>query len=491
MPTAEPIPIAVLLATFGVLMVGSVLLSRISGRTGVPVALIFLVLGMLAGSEGIGGFPFDDYALSFRIGTVALVLILFDGGLNTPASTVRSALFPAALLATLGVAAVAALTAAGARVLGLPWGEALLIGAIVSSTDAAAVFVILRGSGLHLKRRVAATLELESGLNDPMAVILTFGVTRALLGVSPSAWDLVGVPVQLALGLAFGAGIGLAGRALLARAAIHTGGLYPVLTTGLALTAFGVPTLFSGSGFLAVYVAGIILGNGELPYRSLLLRTHDFTAWASQVVMFLVLGLLSFPSRLREEAWPGVGVALFLTLVSRPLVVALFLAPFRYPVREVAYMCWVGLRGAVPIVLAIFPILAGAPGAARVFNVVFFVVVIGAIVPGSTIPWLTRRLGLERSEPPAPPAVLEVTAKKVLGGEVQSFYIDPASTVSGVRVADIPLPETAAIMLIVRGENLVPARGQTVLTPGDHVFLFSRPEDRALVRLIFGAPQEQ
>jgi cell volume regulation protein A len=488
----EPFTIALLLATVGVLLAVSVLSSRITDRLGVPFGLVFLVIGILAGSEGLGGIEFENYGFAFRLGTVALVLILFDGGFNTPLGAVRRALAPAGVLATVGVVATAALAAAGARLIGFDWNEALLLGAVVSSTDAAAVFSALRGSGLHLRRRVGVTLEVESGVNDPMAVILTTIVTANLL--DPGAFAGWRLPLDIAVQLAVGAGLGLAigygGRALLQRRRLTAGGLYAVLTVALAFLAFGVPTLLFGSGFLAVYVAAVILGNGAIPYRTSLARVHDALAWLSQVSLFLLLGLLVFPSRLLDVAGVGLLLALFLVVIARPLVVALCLAPFRFSARETAFIGWVGLRGAVPIMLATFPVLAGAPGATRLFDIVFFVVVANAVLPGATVAWLTRRLGLAAREPPGPPAVLTIESLQPLRGELLSFYVDEALAVAGARLTELPFPEGASAMMIVRGRELIPPKGDTVLQPGDHVYVVSRPEDRPLLQLMFGRPEE-
>ncbi|HEX5581626.1 MAG TPA: potassium/proton antiporter, partial [Gemmatimonadaceae bacterium] len=443
MLTTEPLPTAIALAIFGTLMLVSVLFSRASERFGLPVALIFLGIGMLAGSEGIGGIAFEDYALSYRLGTVALVLILFDGGFNTPLSAVRAVAAPAGVLATLGVIGTAALLAVGAHALGFDWPAAMLLGAIVSSTDAAAVFAILRSSGVHLKERVRATLEIESGANDPMAVILTTVVTASIVSSGAVfSWSVVlTILVQIVVGAAVGLAVGFGGRMLLRRARLASSGLYAVLLVGVAFLAFSLPTLMLGSGFLAVYIAAIILGNGALPYKAGLTRVHDALAWLSQVTMFLVMGLLVFPSRLLDVALVGILLALFLAVVARPLVVWLCLLPFKYPKRELAYICWVGLRGAVPIILGIFPVLAGAPGGERIFDIVFFVVVVTALVPGATVPWLARRLRLEADEPPPPQAVLEIESVQPLNGELVSYYVDDALAVAGARLADLPFPD--------------------------------------------------
>lgn len=488
----EPTATAFLLTVFGLLMGVSALFSRAAGRFGVPVALIFILLGVVGGSEGLGGIAFEDYGFTFRLGTVALVLILFDGGLNTPLASVREGLRPAAVLATVGVIGTAASMGLAAHLFGFEWKHALLLGAIVSSTDAAAVFSVLRGSGLHLKRRVGVTLELESGLNDPMAVILTTALTETLVSGEPLGWGiLLGAVVQMVVGAALGLGFGYAGRLLLKRARLQAGGLYPVLTLSLAFLAFGLPTLFYGSGFLAVYVAAMLLGNEAIRYRSGLLRVHDAIAWLSQVGMFLMLGLLVFPSQLVEVTWTGLGLGLVLAFVARPLVVLLCLLPFRFPWRQTLYVGWVGLRGAVPIILATFPVLAQAPGALSIFNVVFFIVVVNALVPGATVGWVTRWLGLVSQAPPPPTATMELTSTHLLNGEVVPFYIDPASAVAGATIADLPLPESAVVTLIVRGSELVPSKGRSTLLAGDHVYVFCKEEELPLVQLLFGQQMQE
>ena len=493
MPTSEPFATALLLAIAGLLMGASVLMSRASNRIGVPIVLLFLCIGMLAGSEGVGRIDFEDYGFAFRLGSLALALILFDGGLNTPLAALRRTWAPAGLLATIGVALTALLIAMPAHFWGLSWPEALVLGAVVSSTDAASVFSVLRGSGLQLKRRVGTTLELESGLNDPVAVILTTALTANLMhpGALSAGRIVLEVLLQLAIGGALGVGIGLGGRWLLRRYPLPTGGLYPALTLAFALLAYGVTTLVHGSGFLAVYLAGMVLGNGPLPYHNGLLRVHDALAWLAQIGMFLILGLLVFPSRLLEVAPTGLGLAILLAFVARPLVAALCLAWFRYPSREVAYIGWVGLRGAVPIVLATYPVLVGAPGADRIFHVVFFIVVANALVPGATVAWVTRRLGLQQAEVPAPQAVLAIESRLPLEGELMSFYVDEALVVTGASLRDLDFPEGSSVTLIVRGNRLIPPRGSTVLQAGDHVYVLAQPEDKPLIQLMFGRPEAE
>lgn len=377
--------------------------------------------------------------------------------------------------------------ACGARLLGFSWTTALLVGAVVSSTDAAAVFSVLRSSGLQLRRRLGATLELESGLNDPLAVLLTTAsVAYAADDGARGVWSLAALPLQLAIGAAVGVGVGAGARLLLRRARLPAGGLYAVLTLATALVSFSLATLLWGSGFLAVYAAGMALGNGDFPYKSGLRSFHDAAAWLSQVSMFLMLGLLVFPSRLLAVAPTGLALGLFLAFAARPVVVVLCLLPFRYGWRESLYVGWVGLRGAVPIILATMPVMAGVPAAEPIFHLVFFIVVVTAVVPGGTVGWVTRRLGLAADEPAPPAAVLEINSLQPLAGDIVGFTIAEPTAACGATIAQLPFPPGANVMLLIRGEELIAPRGTTLLEPGDHLFVFCKPEDRAFIDLVFG-----
>ncbi len=489
---AEPLATATLLAVFGALLVASVVFARAAERVGVPIVLLFLLLGMLGGSEGIGGIAFDDYGFAFRIGTAALVLILFDGGLATSYASVRRSIGPAGALATLGVIVTAAITALLARLLGLSWPEAALIGAVVSSTDAAAVFAVLRGGNLRLKDRVRSVLEVESCANDPMAVVLTVAVIEAIRTGGGLGWRLaLEIPLQLAIGFIVGAIIGIGASRLLARIRVPSVGLYPVLTLAAAFVSFGLATLLWGSGFLSVFVTGVVLGNRDLPYRAGLTRVHDAIAWLCQTSMFLMLGLLVFPSRLLPVAWTGLALGLGLAFIARPVAVALCLVPFRLPWKELLFVAWVGLRGAVPIVLATFPEMYGIPGGDRIFHIVFFIVVVSALAPGASIVPLTRRLGLDEPARPTPSAALEIHSLRPLGESIRPFHIDRSLAVCGASLSQIRFPPAASAILVVRGDQLIAARGDTVLREGDHIHVFFRPEDRPYIELLFGRPQDE
>ncbi len=489
-----PAAIAAILAIVGLLLGASVLLTRMAGRVGVPIALGFIAVGMLAGSEGIGGIPFSDYEIAFRLGVLALVLIIFDGGLNTPPSTLRSVVGPSLVLASLGVVVTAAIVAVAARVAGLIWIDAWLLGAIVSSTDAAAVFSALRGTGLTLKTRVARTLEAESGLNDPVAVLLTVSLTTYALfrrtETGGAVWSLPATAaVEIGIGAVGGLVAGMVGQRLLSRIRLESAGLYPVLTGALALATFGLVSLAGGSGFLAVYVAAVTLAGSKLPYRASILRVHDAYAWLAQIGMFLMLGLLAFPSRLALAATPGFALAIVLTFLARPLAVALCVAPFGYSLRETLFLGTVGLRGAVPVVLATIPVIAGVPRARPIFDIVFFIVVVNTIIPGAVVAWLARRLGVVGTSVPEPQATIVIESSEPMRGALRSYFVDEALSVCGAKLADIPFPEGAAVTMILRGSALVVAEGSTELQTGDHVYVLANPSTEPMVQLLFGRPE--
>jgi cell volume regulation protein A len=492
MAPAEPIATAAMLTAFGVLLASSVALSRASSRFGVPVALLFLFVGVLAGSEGLGKIPFDDYPFAFRIGTTALVMILFDGGLNTPLSAVRRVLLPASVLATVGVVGTAALVAVAAHALGLTWPLSMLLGAIVSSTDAAAVFSVLGAGGIRLRQRVGLTLELESGLNDPMAVILTMTLTTAMVqgaALQPGRM-VVNVIVELVLGTVIGLAVARVGRFALLKIRLPAAGLYPAFTLALACLSFGIATLLHGSGFLATYVTGVMLGARSLPHAAAIRRVHDALGWLSQVVMFLILGMLVFPSRLAHVAWIGLALALFLAVIARPVVVMLCLALFRYQWREQVYVGWVGLRGAVPIVLATIPVMLQVQGARDLFDLVFFIVVVGAMIPGMTVPWVTRALAMEAHAPPPPRTLVEIDRHSQSGDELRSYFITEQLAVSGATLREVPFPTGAAVSMIERGGALLAPSGAMRIEPGDYVYIIGPESARPEIELLFGTPEE-
>jgi cell volume regulation protein A len=483
--------IAALLCALGAALLCAALVSPLSQRAGVPALLLFLGLGMLAGSEGVGGVPFENYGSAFRIGTAALVLILFDGGLNTSRAVFRQALARASLLATVSVLITAGLVAAAGVALGLSLPISLLIGAVVSSTDAAAVFGILHSGGLHLKRSTSATLEVESGLNDPMAVFLTVATTEALLGAPLSAAGLAfSFARELAVGSAAGVALGFIGRFVLRTVELPAAGLYPALTLALAFLSFGIAALFGGSGFLAVYLTAVVLASGPLPYRAGVRRVHDALAWLAQILMFVLLGLLVFPSRLVPVAGVGLALALALAFFARPLAVLPALLFSRLPWNERLFVSWVGLRGAVPVILAAYPVLRGVAAGDQIFHLVFFVVLLNSLIPGATVGWLARRMGLATHNPPPPNASVELVSLRDLAGEFAWFFVTPASAVAKVPLRELPLPDGCVVTLVVRGSQVIAPRGHTELDPGDQVCIFFTAGCGPLLGLLFGAEPE-
>ena len=388
--------IAHLVLAASALLLLAVLSGRVAGRIGIPPLLLFLLIGMLAGSDGPGGIYFDDAWVTQLVGTLALALILFAGGLETHWRQVRPALWPAISLSTIGVLITAALVAwFSTVVLGFSWLEGLLLGAIVSATDAAAVFAVIGGGALRLRGRLLPILELESGTNDPMAVFLTIGVTELLTHPHAAPVSLIVLFVQqMGIGTALGLGLGLGVARLINALKLDASGLAPVFTTALALFAFGLTATLGGSGFLAVYLVGLVVGNsaGEVAQR--LSGFQAGLATLAEIIMFLTLGLLVFPSHLLPIAGVGLLLTLFLTVVARPVSVFIGLALSSLSVREKAFVSWVGLRGAVPIVLATFPLLEGVGRAEQIFDVVFFVVLASVLLQGTTINLAARWLGV-------------------------------------------------------------------------------------------------
>ncbi|MBI1325186.1 potassium/proton antiporter [bacterium] len=476
----------------GVLLLLAIMSSKLSTRLGVPVLVLFLLLGMLAGSEGIAGIEFENYPLAHGIGTVALAMILFDGGLGTSIPAIRLAWKPAVLLSTLGVLITALVTGVGASlILGISWLEGLLMGSIVASTDAAAVFSVMRSGGMRLPKRLEAVLEIESASNDAMAIFLTIGCIEVLLGNVVPGPALLGIFFsQMIVGAAVGLAGGFAGAWLVNRIDLNSAGLYPVLVSAIGLLTFGVTTHFAGSGFLAIYLAGVVIGNRPLVFQRGILLFHDAIAWLSQIVMFVVLGLLCFPSRLLNVAWLSLAVSAVLIFVARPLAVFVSTRGFRFTLKETVFMSWVGLKGAVPITLATFPLMLATPEkplqAPLLFDVVFFTVVVSAVIQGTSLTPAARWLGLEQPPEPEPPVTLEINSLKHVHGEVVDYAVGEDSRAAGRLVRNLTLPEGATIAMIARGDQIVPPQGNTRILAGDHVILVLKPGIVALVSQVFG-----
>ncbi|HJT75811.1 MAG TPA: potassium/proton antiporter, partial [Gemmataceae bacterium] len=462
----------------------SVLASKVSDRFGVPALVLFLALGMLAGSEGPGGVYFDDAGLAQFLGAAALALILFAGGLDTDWRQVRPVLKYGLTLATLGVLFTAlAFGLFACLFLGLSPLEGLLLGSIVSSTDAAAVFSVLRSKNASLKGQLKPLLELESGSNDPMAALLTVGLVQVITrpDLSPAGLLLL-FGLQLPLGAAAGLVMGKVIVFLVNRLKLGYEGLYPALTLSLVLLTFSLTNMLGGNGFLAVYLAGILVGNHDFLHKRSLLRFHDGMAWLMQIAMFLTLGLLVFPSRLVPILGPGLLAAAWLMFVARPLSVFVCLLPTALRLREKVFIAWVGLRGAVPIMLATYPLLAQAPHADFLFNIVFFVVLASVLVQGTSLPVVARWLRLDA--PAVPPRVfpLEYSPVSGLKSGLEELSIPAGSPAVGRSLVDLHLPRDFLVVLIARGNEYLVPGGGTTLAAGDTLLALTDEEAFARVR---------
>jgi cell volume regulation protein A len=468
------------------LLVVSIVASDVSARLGAPLLLVFMLLGMAAGEDGPGGIRFDDFELSYAIGTVALAVIIFDGGMRTRRETFRVTLWPAVSLATIGVVATAILVGLfAAPLLNLTWLQGLLLGAIVASTDAAAVFALLRSAGATLQERVASLLEVESASNDPMAIFLTVAVLE-LLAAGKTGFD-AGVLLSFAQQFGIGAVLGLAGGRLLVwltnRLRLHTG-LYPLLAAAGGLLVFAGTHAVGGSGYLAIFLAGVVLGNSQLQAAQNVLRVHDGLAWLAQITMFVILGLLVTPSQLVPIAVPALAIAGFLIMVARPVAVLASLAPFRFPWREQLFVSWVGLRGAVPIVLALFPTMYGLEDARLYFNIAFFIVLVSLLLQGWTIAPAARLLNLEvpPSIEPAQRVTLDMPGH--YEHEIVSYEVLPGSLAAAHGLGSLELPEGAHAIAVMRDGVWQELRPELKLQPRDFVHLVAQPKSiRALNRL--------
>ncbi|MCB5182896.1 potassium/proton antiporter [Streptomyces sp. SMC 277] len=442
---------------------------RVSSRSGLPSLLIYLGIGVAIGQDGIGNVVFDNAELTQVIGYAALVVILAEGGLGTKWKQIRPALPAAIVLSLVGVAISVGVTAAGAHYLvGLDWRQSLLIGAVVSSTDAAAVFSVLRK--VPLPARVTGVLEAESGFNDAPVVILV--VAFATLGPVDPWYMLIGkIALELAIGAAIGLAVGFLGAYGLRHVALPASGLYPIAVMAIAVSAYAAGALAHGSGFLAVYLAAMVLGNAKLPHWPATRGFADGLGWIAQIGMFVLLGLLVTPHELVHDFWPAVVIGLVLTTVARPLEVFVSLLPFRLPWQEQALMSWAGLRGAVPIILATIPMVSGIEGSDRVFNIVFVLVVVYTLVQGPTLPWLARKLELGGPADTAADLGIESAPLEKLRGHLLSFAIPAGSRMHGVEVSELRLPAGASVTLVVRdGKSFVPLPS-TVLRRGDELLV--------------------
>ena len=484
----------ILLVGSGLILI-SLAIARISDNIGVPTLLLFLVVGMLAGSEGLGGIDFSDYGLARSIGTIALVLILFAGGLDTDWSSVRPVLREATILATFGVMSTAVLVGIFATyVLGFSLLEGLLFGSVVSSTDAAAVFALLRSRNVSLRGNLKPLLELESGSNDPMAVFLTVGLIQVLTAQMDSLGEFAALFFyQMGFGALFGFGLGKGMVFLLNRLKFSYQGFYPVFALAFAVFIFGITAAINGSGFLAVYVAGLVVGNSEIIQKRSLLRFFDGLAWLSQVSMFLTLGLLVFPSHVMNVVGMGLLVSAVLMFVARPVSVYVSLTFSKLRLNEKALVSWVGLRGAVPIILATFPLLAGLPGSELMFNLVFFIVLTSTLFQGWSIPVLARLLKVDTPLKRTSSYPLEFDAPRETNTELVDLMVPYNSSVAGRTIVELGLPNDSLIVLIIRNEEFLVPSGGTVLESGDTILALVNKQNLPNVRKLLSEqkPKEE
>ena len=481
---------AELILLAGALLGAGIGAALLADRVKVPGLLLFLALGMLVGSEGIGGVEFDDAELTRTLGTIGLILILFEGGLAAGWSEIRPVVWTAISLGTVGTIVTAVIAGfAAAWIFDLGTLEGLIIGSAIAATDSAAIFSVLRGS--KLRRKLARSLEGESGMNDPVALLLVTGfiawIEEPGFGLADMGAELV---VKLALGAVLGIAVGFAARGAFRRLNYPTEGLYPVASIAAAGLAYGIPEVLGGSGFLGVYLAALILGTGPVPGKRTVLAFHQGLGWVSQIALFFLLGLLVFPSGLADVALEGLLLSAVLMFVARPLAALVASLPATFSFRERMMLGWAGLRGAVPIWLATFPVIAGIEGSEEIFDVIFFVVVTSTLIQGATFEPLARRLHLTTNEPALPRPLVESGRIQRLGGEVFAFRVHPGDAIVGRPVRDLRLPREAIVNVIVRGGEAIPPRGSTEIEAEDELHILVRASVRNEVDGLMGRWRE-
>ena len=450
----------------------------LADRVRVPGLLLFLALGMVAGSEGLGGIGFDDAELARTLGTIALVLILFEGGLTAGWSEIRPVFGTAASLATIGTVVTAVIAGFAAKLLfDLTTLEGMLVGAAIAATDSAAIFAVLRRS--TLEKKLARSLEGESGMNDPVALLLVIGFIEWIQQPGYGLADMAGLlALKLALGAAIGVALGRLAVAVLDRVELPSDGIYPVATVAIAGLAYGLSEIAHGSGFLSVYLTALALGSARIPARRTVVAFHQGLGWVAQISLFILLGLLVFPSSLDQVAFEALALSAVLILLARP--VAAFTATVFSPLnaKERLMLGWAGLRGATPIWLATFPVVAGIGAGDELFSIVFFVVVSSTLVQGASFEPLAQRLGLTTDEPALPRRLLESGRIRRMGGDVVAYRLPPGAAAVGHPVRDLDLPREALVNVIVRDGNAIPPRGSTELREGDELHVLVRSELR-------------
>ncbi|KAA0546909.1 potassium/proton antiporter [Bacillus sp. BGMRC 2118] len=462
-----------LILLFSILLILGVVTTKLSSRLGVPSLVLFILVGIVMGSDVLGIIYFDNANVAQLIGVLALIIILFEGGLQTKWKSVKPVMAPALTLATVGVLLTTAIVAVGVKlVLGIDWLGAFLVGAIVGSTDAAAVFSIL--SGQNVKEKISSTLEAESGTNDPMAVFLTLSFIELLTTNTGNVLLFIGSFVwQMGIGLLIGLLLGRLSSKSINKISLDSSGLYPVFALAFAVFTYSITAMVNASGLLAVYVAAIVIGNKELVYRHSILRFNEGFAWMMQILMFIILGLLVFPSELMDVGliWKGLFISFILLFIARPIAVFISIHFFDFDLREKIFLSWAGLRGAVPIVLATFPMIAGVENSQLIFNIVFFVVLTSALIQGTTIPLFVKKLSLSGPVKAVAPHTLELVSIGKANAEMIEYHIGENNELIGRALKDVKFPNKVLINAIVRDKQLETPTGETTLQHNDILYI--------------------
>ncbi|TFD98284.1 potassium/proton antiporter [Jeotgalibacillus salarius] len=468
----------------GLLLVTGVLVAKFSNKWGLPALVLFILIGMIIGSDGLGIVYFDDAQAAQLIGILALVIILFEGGMQTKWQTVKAVSLPSLSLATLGVLLTSGIVGYAAYLIfDVTLLEGLLFGAIVGSTDAAAVFSVLKER--NIKAKMGATLEAESGTNDPMAVFLTLSFIELITNENSSIWGLFpSFILQMGAGLAFGLILGKIASSALNRIKLDSSGLYPIFSVSFALLTYSITAIVGGSGFLAVYVAALIIGNNELTYRYSIFQFNEGFAWMSQIMMFIILGLLVFPGQLfsLDIVISGLILSVILIFIARPIAVFLSVIGMKYKMKEKIFISWAGLRGAVPIVLATFPVVAGLENGQLFFNVVFFIVLTSTLLQGSTISYVAKKLDLVGPKKDTPHHSLELISIGKANAEMIQFHTNRDIEIVGKKLKDLNFPHQATISAIVRNDNLISPYGETQIKAGDFLYILVNTKHKEEVK---------
>jgi len=478
--------IETILLIISILIFLSIIFSKLTSFTNIPKLLIFIAVGMIAGEDGPGQIQFNNYDIAQGLGIIALSFILFSGGLETKLSNIRKVMVRGILLSTLGVIiTTATVTVIGFYVLGIDYKLSFLIGSIISSTDASAVFVGLRSKKFKLKRDIGSLLEFESGSNDPTAVFLT--MTAITMIASPeinAGVFFIDFLKQMIIGFFIGFGIGKLMQRFINQIKLDHDGLYPVITFAIVFLSFSLADFLKGNGFLSVYICGIMLGNSNIVHKKSLIRFHDGLSWIMQVAMYVILGLVVTPSKVWNVAWFGIIISVALIVIARPLSVHSILLFSKMKFKEQILISWVGLRGAVPIVLATFPLVYNTPNADLVFNIVFFVVLTSALIQGSTIAAVSKKLNLVEIDDSKKYFPFEMNDKFDSNSELVEIVVPKKSKVIDKQIIDLNLPEKALIVLINRDEKYVIPRGETKIMEDDVLLLLSEKENLPVLRKI-------